>query len=59
MPDDYDEWSAADLEKKRKTDEAIKGFGYVQMDDRGSNYVRLAGEKIAMIDFEVLEENQK
>eukprot|EP01083_Nonionella_stella_P083475 230857_1 len=24
MPDDYDEWSAADLEKKRNTDEAIE-----------------------------------
>lgn len=56
LPDDMSKWSDADLQKANESVKKIKELGWHQEDFRGANFVRLKGNKIAMIDFESMEE---
>jgi hypothetical protein len=52
LPDDMSKWSDTDLQKANESVEKIRELGWHQNDVRGANFVRLKGNKIAMIDFE-------
>ena len=52
MNDDFDEWNKSDKTMMSEAVSAIKGMGYKQTDNRGTNYVRLKNGRIVMIDFE-------
>lgn len=56
LPDDMSTWCEADLQKANETVSKIKALGLHQTDFRGSNFIRLRGNKIGMIDFESVEE---
>lgn len=55
LPDDMSTWSDGDLQKANETVERIRERGWHQTDIKGANFVRLKGNKIAMIDFESME----
>jgi hypothetical protein len=52
FPDDMSTWSDTDREKAKESVQKIKELGWYQEDVRGLNFVRLRGNKIALIDFE-------
>jgi hypothetical protein len=55
LPDDMSKWSNIDLQKANESVQKIRELGWHQNDVRGANFVRLKGNKIAMIDFESME----
>ena len=55
LPDDMSTWPDGDLQKANETVERIRERGWHQTDIKGANFVRLKGNKIAMIDFESME----
>jgi hypothetical protein len=55
LPDDMSTWSDTDLQKANESVQKIRELGWYQSDVRGANFVRLKGNKIAMIDFESME----
>jgi hypothetical protein len=55
LPDDMSKWSDTDLQKANESVAKIRELGWHQNDVRGANFVRLEGNKIAMIDFESME----
>jgi hypothetical protein len=55
LPDDMSTWSDADRQKANDSVQKIRELGWYQDDVRGANFVRLQGNKIAMIDFESME----
>ena len=55
LPDDMTEWAEADRKKADETVYQMKEHGWHQKDVRGANFVRLKGDRIAMVDFESME----
>ena len=55
LPDDMTEWAGADRKKADETVYQMKEHGWHQKDVRGANFVRLKGDRIAMVDFESME----
>jgi hypothetical protein len=55
LPDDMSKWSETDLQKANESVAKIRELGWHQNDVRGANFVRLKGNKIAMIDFESMQ----
>ena len=55
LSDDMLTWSDTDKRKANETVEKIRELGWRQKDIRGANFVRLRGNRIAMIDFESIE----
>ena len=58
MPNYFERWSEKDLADREELKNKVQRMGYVQGDDRGSNYIRLEkpGRPLVMIDFEMFNE---